>query len=1025
MLYNMASSHTDSQTVRGRPTLKIEIECFRNGLVRELSESKLLRESELSDRRNELLESQYSRSDIYKVLPTELEMCIKLKGQEICETGDDSSKRHFFSQVVRNKDLRSFAFCVDEAIDCQQGEGNGIYRGLVTVTGIIIILFVLLFFRSVSVFIVIFVLRVIIFHLMIYCAILYMNYSPRRDVALSASFVVRKFGDVTEVAVERNVRKESVVVEKIKEVELRSRRGQFIYYRNYDRNRLHSYSRRCYAPSRLPVKKLKSLLHKKRNVRVFVWKGIRKNTPLSSKIFGYVKSTKCWLKKNRKKNVRFFRRRSQKCVGKRRKMYLLSKYESRGFSSAMKYENKILRKYLPLCTCNFPISTYTSLNHRVNCDELKLCNDIEKNPGPSNSLVNVDAAKTISAPYCQGNVAMFGENAGQQCIAMSLCALICSKVRTINSGNDMVQIMNFGNELYTSLSMLARQSLLMFTELPAMVTLCEQTFQLEYSESYSGNINGDVVIEGYEYCMPLGRAFNTLLSLDYNLFILTVGIIGVGIYSIQDGKFKVFDSHARDVYGNSHPEGKCVLLEIPSIDNLVQYFQSLYRNQEIYELKGIHIYNFEENVCSSKLLKDSSVLKNDNFVCSCKQCSAIAFYAMCYSVINPCGYWTSRTLVSLAHNGCRLYNDMGINRHIMPVDLPSKVTISEVDINCTIYFGSSGVLCCKLSESKYILKMLISRYCDSVTGFLLWLGMYCIGCVVQKRTVKKWRRNIFSLVAYDERFSPAIRHFKGIEGIDSFVEEICKVAEMKWNCQEVPYQIQFMLCSSSVESDQRKEIVRKHWLSGVENCEMESVQKKKRVSDDMPKRQSGKGIGFCIEQFKKKIREGPYYICCVCNRLLYRRSVVMFCANKYLCQEFFTVQTSFDGRQYICKSCQSKVKVDKVPCQAVVNNMYVDEVPRELAVLEKLEQILIAQRIVFEKIVIMPKGEQRKIKGAVCNVPVECDETCAVLPRPSERSGIIMLKLKRKLEFKGHVYFQAVRPQLTHSLLEILPKNAF
>ena len=87
-----------------------------------------------------------------------------------------------------------------------------------------------------------------------------MNNSSRRDVALSASFLVRKFGDVTEVAVERNVHKENVLVEKIKEVELRSRRGRFIYYRNYDRNRLHSYSRRCYAPSRLPVKKLKSLL---------------------------------------------------------------------------------------------------------------------------------------------------------------------------------------------------------------------------------------------------------------------------------------------------------------------------------------------------------------------------------------------------------------------------------------------------------------------------------------------------------------------------------------------------------------------------------------------------------------------------------------------------------------------------------------------------------------------------------------------------------------------------------------------
>ena len=66
----------------------------------------------------------------------------------------------------------------------------------------------------------------------------------------------------------------------------------------------------------------------------------------------------------------------------------------------------------------------------------------------------------------------------------------------------------------------------------------------------------------------------------------------------------------------------------------------------------------------------------------------------------------------------------------------------------------------------------------------------------------------------------------------------------------------------------------------------------------------------------------------------------------------------------------------------------------------------------FEKIIVIPKGQQRKIKGAICNIPVECDQTCNILPRPPERSGIILLKLKRKLEFRGHVYFQAVRPQV-------------
>ena len=57
----------------------------------------------------------------------------------------------------------------------------------------------------------------------------------------------------------------------------------------------------------------------------------------------------------------------------------------------------------------------------------------------------------------------------------------------------------------------------------------------------------------------------TLLVLNYNSFILTVGIIGV-------------DSHARDMYGNSRSQDNIfVLLEIPSMHKLVQYFpESIY-----------------------------------------------------------------------------------------------------------------------------------------------------------------------------------------------------------------------------------------------------------------------------------------------------------------------------------------------------------------------------------------------------------------------------------------------------------------
>ena len=125
-------------------------------------------------------------------------------------------------------------------------------------------------------------------------------------------------------------------------------------------------------------------------------------------------------------------------------------------------------------------------------------------------------------------------------------------------------------------------------------------------------MHGDARIEGYNYCMPLGTALETLLAMSYNSFILTVGIIGAGIYCIGGGGYKVFDSHARDMYGNSHSEGTCVLLEIPSMHKLVRYFQSLYRSEDIFGLKGVHIANFEGDVCLNsvgKILHNSQNLR--------------------------------------------------------------------------------------------------------------------------------------------------------------------------------------------------------------------------------------------------------------------------------------------------------------------------------------------------------------------------------------------------------------------------------
>ena len=74
-----------------------------------------------------------------------------------------------------------------------------------------------------------------------------------------------------------------------------------------------------------------------------------------------------------------------------------------------------------------------------------------------------------------------------------------------------------------------------------------------------------------------------------------------------------FYSHARDEYGRSHPQGTCVLLEVPSIKDLVQYFQAIHSLGDNYELRGLHIVCI---LCTYEITAVNSV--REQFNCTCK-----------------------------------------------------------------------------------------------------------------------------------------------------------------------------------------------------------------------------------------------------------------------------------------------------------------------------------------------------------------------------------------------------------------------
>ena len=90
-----------------------------------------------------------------------------------------------------------------------------------------------------------------------------------------------------------------------------------------------------------------------------------------------------------------------------------------------------------------------------------------------------------------------------------------------------------------------------------------------------------------------------------------------------------------------------------------------------------------------------------------------------------------------------------------------------------------------------------------------------------------------------------------------------------------------------------------------------------------------------------------------------------------------------------------------MPDQAVVNGFIIEKIPKELDSLNTLELFLISKGLLFKKIVIMPKGQTLIMHGSIVNVPVNVSETCNHMLREGNCEEVILVKLKRKLFFKG------------------------
>ncbi|XP_035683454.1 uncharacterized protein LOC118420666 [Branchiostoma floridae] len=256
-----------------------------------------------------------------------------------------------------------------------------------------------------------------------------------------------------------------------------------------------------------------------------------------------------------------------------------------------------------------------------------------------------------------------------------------------------------------------------------------------------------------------------------------------------------------------------------------------------------------------------------------------------------------------------------------------------------------------------------------------------------------------------------------------------KIAQTREN--ETPQQRRTRLCKNKGRTaqtrenetpQQRRTRLCKNKGRTAQTRENETPQQRRtRLSKDRNKTAEGRAIQThsiesASKSFQEKIKEGPTYVCCVCHRLMFKKSVVRFNEDrpkyKLSTNEWADIMNNlYHDCSWICNTCHTTMDRGEMPALAKANGLQLADVPEELQNLRPLERRLISQRIPFMKLVGLPKGQQRAIHGPAVNVPAKLENVCSLLPRLPSNAQVLPMKLKRKLIYTGHYMYDFIRPR--------------
>lgn len=137
----------------------------------------------------------------------------------------------------------------------------------------------------------------------------------------------------------------------------------------------------------------------------------------------------------------------------------------------------------------------------------------------------------------------------------------------------------------------------------------------------------------------------------------------------------------------------------------------------------------------------------------------------------------------------------------------------------------------------------------------------------------------------------------------------------------------------TVSSDKRQDKERKRVCRKKRKPEQ---VKQNRAAETIRRQQKRQKKYSEMDAFLKSKKEFPAYLCTCCNRTWFKGTVIQAKqknfknTNSEIIAEAFTGCKSFDGEEYICKSCSSVLKSNKLLPFATAHGFQLHVIPEEL-----------------------------------------------------------------------------------------------